>query len=238
MKKIRLQLILAAVLIAVVIIVIIAWRPKLVAINNSAEVLNIEGANAQSYAVEQAPVWRDGDMIFGSSEATVKIFVYEDYASIYSAALAKTLAKARTEFKKSVAVIVRPYVLENSTLSRSAALIVTCAAEQKKWAEMRTLVFAQAENQQAIGDNLDEYVEQIGLNKNKFDLCLTNEEKSGKIEQAMAEAVGYGVLGAPTIFIGSEMILGARPYADFVDSNGDTIEGLRATIMKKLAEVD
>jgi len=238
MKKTFHRLILAVVLMVIIIIVIIALRPKLVAVNDSADVLNIKDARAQSYAADKSPEFVDGDWVFGSSGAVVRIFVYEDYSNPYSAVLADTLDKIRSEFKKQTAIIVRPYVLENSAFSFEAALAMDCAAEQGNWEEMRTILFNQVKNQQAAAANINEYAEQAGLNKDKFSACLTNNQKSGKIEQAEADAVNYGVQGAPTIFIGDEMILGARPYGDFIDSNGDKIEGLRTVIMKKLEEAN
>ena len=63
---------------------------------------------------------------------------------------------------------------------------------------------------------------------------MTNQEKLAKIEELSREAEQYEVMGAPTIFIDNEMILGARPYEDYVDSNGEQVAGLKTIISKKL----
>ena len=47
-------------------------------------------------------------------------------------------------------------------------------------------------------------------------------------------AANFSVYGAPTVFIGEEMIVGARPYSNFTDSNGDEIEGLKQVIARQL----
>ncbi|MFA5184069.1 MAG: thioredoxin domain-containing protein [Patescibacteria group bacterium] len=196
---------------------------------------NSQGGLAQSYLAEKAPTLREGDKIFGSAKAPLKIFVYEDYTSQYSAALAKTLDQIRVEAGDKIALIVRPYILANSPEAIRSALAVDCAGQQGKWLEMRALLFKRAEGQSLVGADFYSGIEQIGLDKTKFSACLTNSEKSGKIEQAVAaEAAAYAIQGAPTMFVGQEMILGARPYADFVDSNGDQIEGLKTLIDQKL----
>lgn len=195
----------------------------------------IEGVQAQSYLASNIPSLQDTDKIFGSGKAPLKIFVYEDYTSPYSAALADTLDRIKAESGDNLALVVRPYVVNNSLFAAEAARAVDCAGEQGKWREMRALLFVKAKNLQDARADLTSYVQQIGLNNDKFQLCLTNAEKSGKIEKAATEAENYSVQGAPTIFIGDDMILGARPYDDFTDSNGDKIEGLKTVIARKLS---
>lgn len=193
-----------------------------------------QGSQPGSYAAANYPTINASDNIFGSQDAPLPIFVYEDYTSPYSAALADTLDRIKAESGNKVAIIVRPYIVGNSLSSYQAAAAVDCAGAQGKWAEMRALLLARAKNQQLAAINFDDFARQIGLNQNNFDECLTNEAKSGKIEQSEAQADAYKVQGAPTMFIGGEMILGARPYNDFIDSNGDKIQGLKTVVDQKL----
>jgi protein-disulfide isomerase len=192
-----------------------------------------QGVAARSYIANKAPVPESGDKIFGDAGAALKIFVYEDYASVYSANLADTMEKIKAETGGRLALIVRPY-FQSSPDGKAAALAVSCAGEQEKWKEMRALLFARAKNQQAGNLDFPAYARQIGLNENRFQDCLTNQEKLGTIEQATRAAENYGVQGAPTMFVGDEIILGARPYDDFTDSNGDKIAGLKRIIDERL----
>lgn len=196
--------------------------------------VTIKDAHAQSYVAAASPTLQDDDKIFGSKNAPLKIFVYEDYTNAYCANLADTLDRIKAESGNQVTIIVRPYVLKNSSLSLQAAIAVDCAGDQGKWVAMRALLFAQAKNKQVAAVNFNDYARQIGLDANKFAVCLTNKQKSEKIEQLVSAAETYKVQGAPTMFIGAEMILGARPYEDFVDSNGDKIQGLKTLVMGKL----
>ncbi len=230
----------ALVLIVIVLIIVFESARKSAPAEYGAAPIAADGSSgvkAQSYLASQAPVVRPNDKIFGSASAPLKVFVYEDYTNPYSAALADTLEKISVEVGNKLALVIRPFALSNSSSAIQAAAAVDCAYAQGKWREMRALLFARAKNQQAGSADFASYAKQIGLNDYNFQACLTNEEKSGKIEQSIEEAKTYSVQGAPTLFIGSEMILGARPYADFTDSNGDKIEGLKTVIQKKLSNI-
>jgi protein-disulfide isomerase len=188
---------------------------------------------AHAYTVAKVPSLVKDDKMFGQAGAPLKIFAYEDYASIYSANLADTLEKIRAEAGDRIALIVRPY-FKNSPDAQAAAVAVDCAGRQGKWQEMRALLFARAKQQQAGNMDWQAYARQLGLRENDFQSCLTNEVKSGTIEQAIQGAAAYGVQGAPTLFVGGDMIIGARPYDDFTDSNGDKIAGLKKVVAAKL----
>ncbi len=220
-----------AVILAVVIAVIII-KPKKSATSNSPLTVRPSEARAQSFVSSKYPELKAEDKVFGSASAPLKIFVYEDYTNIYSAKLADTLDKIRVESGDKVAVVIRPY-FKNSPLASQAQAAVDCAGEQGKWVEMRALLFAQTSNKQLSAGNFSAYAGQIGLNASDFASCLTKSQKSVKIEQSVKEAETYTVQGAPTIFVGNEIILGARPYDDFTDSNGDKIEGLK-TVVERL----
>ncbi|MFA5023504.1 MAG: thioredoxin domain-containing protein [Patescibacteria group bacterium] len=229
-------------ILGVIVVIILAaalilriTKYKVAAPAEPTENLNIKEAQAQSYAASKTPILNNDDRFFGSKDAPLKIFVYEDYTDIYSAELADTLEKIRQENNR-VAVIVRPYILENSPLSKTAALALECAADAGKWKEMRALLFANVKNNQLAAENFLAYARQLNLNENEFSACLTNSQKSERIDQEQAAAKGYSVLGAPTMFISDELILGARPYEDYVDSNGDKIEGLKKIVEGKLKD--
>lgn len=199
----------------------------------------LPGAQAQSYTSEGAPFLKDNDKVLGLaavSDEAVKIFVFEDYSSSFSAVLADDLEKVRLEFGDAVAIIVRPFT-ENGDASAQATLVVECAAEQNKWREMRALLFARLKSRQLFEVDAPEYVSQLGLKSQEFTDCLTQARKSGTIEQAVLEARQYQVYGAPTLFIGDEMIPGARPFDDYIDSEGQPVAGLKTIIAKKLGVV-
>jgi protein-disulfide isomerase len=198
----------------------------------------INGAKTSSYEpVGETLSLAADDNIIGNQTAPLTIFVYEDYASPYSAELATTLKRIISESSDKLAVVIRPFVTVGSNISREGALALMCAADADKFAEMRDLILAAAQEGSLLAGGFGPYATQLGLDETAFNACLTNEEKSVKLEAVIAEADKNLVLGAPTIFVGNEMIIGARPYSDFVDSNDDAIEGLRAVIDRQLNQL-
>ena len=197
----------------------------------------VAGAAAQTYAVADVPSLRDGDRFFGPAKAPLKIFVYEDYADPYSARLADTLDRLNADFNGRVVIIVRPFIAKSSALSSVAVGALGCASQQGKWKEMRALLFAQVKNNLLAPANFNAYARQIGLDENKFSACLTAAPKSGIMDEIFADQASYGLLGAPTLFVGEEMIPGARPYEDYTDSNGERIEGLRSVVSRQLGNL-
>lgn len=198
----------------------------------------IAGAKTSSYEpVGEVLNLAADDNIIGETTAPLTIFVYEDYASPYSSDLAATLKRIISESGDKLAIVIRPFVTAGSNISREGALTLMCAADVDKFTEMRDLILAEAKEGRLVAGGFGAYAAQLGLDENAFNACLTNEEKSVKLEAVMAEADKNLVLGAPTIFVGNEMIIGARPYSDFVDSNGDAIEGLRAVIDRQLNQL-
>jgi predicted DsbA family dithiol-disulfide isomerase len=107
---------------------------------------------------------------------------------------------------------------------------VVCAGEQGKWTEMRSLLFSSLKNEPDSSSDLNSLITKIGLNSKNFQTCLTKEEKSEKIEQTDKKILAANLDGVPTMFIGSQMIVGARPYNNYIDSNGDEVLGLKEIV--------
>ncbi len=57
----------------------------------------------------------------------------------------------------------------------------------------------------------------------------------GKLSSVSKEANDFGVFGAPTTFVGSELVIGARDWQDSIDSNGEQIQGLKTIIDNHLS---
>jgi len=221
---------------AVAVVLVASFFRNPGALQVAEQTVSLAGAKAQSYAAENNPEIRETDRVFGSLKAPLAIIVYEDYTNVYSANLADNLERIRQEYGSQVAIVVRPYITADSALSETATLALDCAQAEGKWVEMRALLFAQVKNQGLQAGNFSNYAQQVGLDESQFAACLTNSQKSEKIEQFRADLKSYSILGAPTLFVADEMIIGARPYEDYEDSNGDVIEGLKKLVDRKLGE--
>lgn len=193
-------------------------------------------AGEQVYLAGNKVEIEETDRLIGNKQSDVKIFVYEDNSNIYSAQLADTLDRLYSENQDKIALVVRPFVAKTNLLSRDAALMIECASDQGKWSEMRKLLFDKVKSDSLNLNNFSEYGQEIGLEEGAFNSCLTSQEKYAKIDELAAQADAYGVIGAPTIFIGEELIPGARPYDDYTDANGEKVDGLKTLLEKRLTK--
>jgi len=198
----------------------------------------IDGAKTNSYEpVGESLELTTDDNVIGNKKAELIVFVYEDYSSPYSAVLAETLSRINSELDNKLTIAIRPFVTAGNNISREGALTLMCAQDEGKFSEMRNVILTAAKEGSLQEGGFNVYANQLGIDETAFNNCLTNEEKSLKLEAIMAEADKNLVIGAPTIFIANEMIIGARPYSDFVDSNGDAVEGLKAVVDRQLSAV-
>jgi len=181
-----------------------------------------------NYLVVSRPEIMSGDMVLGNRNAKLKIFVYEDYDDLFSAKLAGDLDRLLIEKGNDLAIIFRPFIglSENSAEN---ALLLDCVKDLGTWQTLRKKLMSNLEgdspslnNESLVDDNLIS--------------CLTEKEKSGRIEELKKDALNYQVFGSPTLFIGSEMVLGARPYENYLDSSGLEVEGLKSLVDRVLGE--
>jgi protein-disulfide isomerase len=237
MKNKKIVIISGLVLVGVILVVALLLKGQL----NSPEIKSGEklaGANKQSYQTDNELVITKEDQVIGSQKASLPIFVYEDVANIFSAELAESLDKVYQAHKKEVALVVRPFVIKENINSRDSYLMLECAKEQGKWQEMRELLLAATRDQSLSVNNSVEYGQALKLKERDFANCLTDLEKYEKLDELVLALAESNILGAPTMFIGEELIIGARPYDDYEDSSGTQVEGLFSLVERKLGELE
>jgi protein-disulfide isomerase len=206
------------------------WQEKTVTNNISA----ISEAKAESFVPAASPTVSADEKIIGSIQAPVKILVYEDYNNLFSAELAANLDKIKAEFGDEVVIAVRPYVLRDNAASMEAAMAIECSMDGGKWADMRNVIFSAVTNNDFSTEKIAAEVEKQGLDKAKFTQCLTSLEKQGLMLQVAENAKDFSVYGAPTTFIGNELVIGARPYEDYQDETGAKVEGLKSLVERQI----
>ena len=192
----------------------------------------VEVANGNYLAISR-PEIMSGDMVLGNRNAKLKIFVYEDYDDLFSAKLAGDLDRLLIEKGNDLAIIFRPFIglSENSAEN---ALALDCVADLSAWQKLRKELLTSSEGL-ALNSG-ESFAESEQLINNELVSCLTEKEKSGRIEELKKDALNYQVFGSPTLFIGNEMVLGARPYENYLDSSGLEVEGLKSLVDRVLGE--
>lgn len=176
----------------------------------------------------------NSDIVIGKKNAKVKVIVYEDLSSYYSAEFDKTLDLIRREVGEDVAIAFRPYADKMFSNSVSVNLWSQCANEQGKFFEARDLLLDEVKKESLSEDYLDEYGQKIGLNQDLVNDCLNKEKYLPRLEKIKSEAERFDVYGVPTIFVDNEMIVGARSFNDTVNNSGEKLEGMRSIIYRHL----
>jgi protein-disulfide isomerase len=206
------------------------WQDKVIYNNNKV----VSVAQAESFVPASSPTVSAQEKIIGSINAPVKILVYEDYNNLFSAELAVSLSKIKEMFGDEVVIAVRPFVLRGDVVSLDSAMAVECSMTEGSWTDMRSVIFSAIINNDFSVDKINQEVEKQGLDKEKFTQCLTSLEKQGLILQVAENAKEFSVYGAPTIFVGNELIIGARPYEDYQDETGTKVEGLKSLVERQI----
>ncbi len=109
--------------------------------------------------------------------------------------------------------------------ARLAHIAAECADDQGKFWEYHDMLFGtQAEWRGMTSDIHRTFLRQhafdMGLDMEKYDLCLESPDILKEIEEDSLEAARNGAPGTPTFFIGTEKdgfekLVGAKPYASF-----------------------
>lgn len=193
-----------------------------------------EESKIQSFSLDSPLVNNDFDLIKGNKDSLLTIIVYENYLDAFSQQLYNTLKQVEIDYGDKIEFIYRPFIMKGNSLTRESAMLVSCANYNGKGLEARDLFFKNNLRTTFNLNDLSQYINTLGLDENEFMTCFNSREKRDKLMVLQAETDAAYILGTPTILVGSELIIGARPYDNFIDSNEDKIEGLKSVIDRQL----
>ncbi|MEZ4464827.1 MAG: DsbA family protein [bacterium] len=95
-----------------------------------------------------------------------------------------------------------------------AAVASVCAEQQGKFWEMHDLLF---ENRTKLGpDDLFGYAEKLGLDMERFRVCVDEPATVARIRKDIDEGRALGVGGTPTFFINGWQVMGAKKADDLI----------------------
>ncbi len=168
---------------------------------------------------------RDDDRYLGNKDADIVIVEFLDFECPFCKRIHTFPRKIQEEFKDKVVWVFRHLPLPfHEPYATREALAVECAYEQQQidgYMKMHDKIFG-GEGKYSE-EKLVSFAEEIGLDKEKFRTCLTEERYKKRIERDLKQAQTVGAQGTPTIFILDRKnqkaygIFGALPYEDFRD---------------------
>jgi protein-disulfide isomerase len=113
-----------------------------------------------------------------------------------------------------VRYIVHPYHL-GSPETALAAEAAWCAQDREKFFEYQHALFERQADIAAEPAWFVGLAEELGLDVEAFDECLSSGRHRADVEAARQAAVSRGVDSTPTFFVNDQKLIGNRPYPEF-----------------------
>ncbi len=180
-----------------------------VANNNPTPTVIDNGAPTEVAPVPEAT---KNDHVRGDlNKAKVVLIEYSDFECPFCSRHHPTMQQIVDEYGDDVAWVYRHFPLTSIHPNATPAAIASeCAGEQGKfWPYADALV----ENYQNLNNATYERIaDDIGLNMNKFEDCMADNDYASKIAQQAQEGISAGATGTPATFINGQLISGAVPF--------------------------
>jgi len=193
--------------------------------DSNAKVPQQQVAAQQTGDLEKMKPVTSEDHIRGDLKAPVKIVEYSDTECPFCKRFHGTMQEVMNEYGKSgkVAWVYRHFPLDQlHSRARKESEATECAAElggnDKFWAYLDRLMEITPANNGLDPAELPKIAEYVGLDKSKFNECLTSGKYAQKIEEHVQNAIATGGQGTPWSVVvdakGKKYPLsGAQPYS-------------------------
>jgi protein-disulfide isomerase len=163
----------------------------------------------------------------GDPNAKVKIEVFEDYqcsaCKAYTENIEPDVIKQLVEPGTVYYVLYQlPFEDDNSAEKDSdrAANAAECAAEQNRFWDYKTMLFANQTHMagQFSDERLHAFAKALKLDLTQFDACYAENRYLSKIQQDTALGTQMGVTGTPSVFVNGKLISpGKVPTVDEIN---------------------
>jgi protein-disulfide isomerase len=149
----------------------------------------------------------------GGANAQVTIVEFSDFECPFCGHAAETLQQIVKSYGDSVRIVFRDYPLFSHRTAKRAAEAAHCADELGKFWEMHDRLFSKG-GPLSDGD-LYRFATQAGLDRVKFDACLTSGKYKEAWKPSQDEGNRVGVYSTPSFFINGRLIVGAAGFEVF-----------------------
>lgn len=156
----------------------------------------------------------------GNAKAPVTIIEFADYECAFCRRSAATIDQVLKTYGDKIRFVWRDYPLPFHEHARPAAEAARCAEAQGRFWEYHDKLFA---GEDLAVDRLKELATAVGLDRAKFDACLTQTPSTASIDKDIADGSSAGVRGTPAFFINGRFISGAQPFETFKEAIDDEL---------------
>lgn len=170
----------------------------------------------------------------GGQDSKIDIIVYGDFDCPFSAGFFDVSKRIANEYGDAARIAYRYFPQRQHDNSFGAANAAECASEQGMFWEMHDKLFLLKQGGKLNEENYYLAARDSGLDEEEFQNCLESGRYLEDIQAQAREAGSFGVIGTPAIFVNGEVLPGAIPFEDFVDSTGRKREGMKSVIERYL----
>ncbi len=149
----------------------------------------------------------------GSANAPVTIIEFSDFECPFCGHAVETLQQVEKSYGDKVRIVFRDYPLFSHRTAKRAAEAAHCADELGKFWEMHDRLFTKG-GPLSDGD-LYRFATQAGIDRQKFDACLTSGKYKEAWKPSQDEGNRVGVSSTPSFFINGRLIVGAAGFDVF-----------------------
>ena len=169
------------------------------------------------------------ELISGSTSSHVTLMVFGDFQSDLSQQQALAVSQALNVIGPGLIRTVWRDLPDAQSHSRAiaAATAARCASDQGKFSQMYTLLMTETKTY----DDMEflQFARRIGVDEQRFTICMRDPANSYHIQQDMDDAANHGVTNVPTLFINGD------PNIGYLDSTALTA-ALRGALKQAAAQ--
>ncbi len=156
----------------------------------------------------------EGRPSLGPKNAPVTVVEFSDFHCPFCKRVTPTVEQLMNSYEGKIRRVWRHYPLSMHRGADRTHEASECAHEQGKFWQYHDKIFETLGS--ARDDNaLTQIAVETGLNKDKFEKCLTSGKYKELIQKEIAAGSQSGVQGTPAFFINGKPLSGAQPYENF-----------------------
>jgi protein-disulfide isomerase len=164
----------------------------------------------------------------GPADAAITLVEFSDYECPFCKSAVPILKQVRERYPTQLRVITKNFPLDAHPKAKPAAEAAMCAAEQGKFWEYNEKLFAKAP--QIDVAQLAPIAAEAGLDKARFEECLTSHRTAPIVQADLDAGKKAGVTGTPSFFVNGVPLAGGRSLNDFAKAIDVELERLKLPV--------
>lgn len=164
----------------------------------------------------------------GPADAAITLVEFSDYECPFCKSAEPILKQVIERYPTQVRVVTKNFPLDAHPKAKPAAEAAMCAAEQGKFQEFHTKLFEKAP--QIDVAQLAPIAVEAGLDKAKFEECLTSHRTAPLVQADLDAGKKAAVAGTPAFFVNGVPLAGGRTLNDFAKAIDEELARLKLPV--------